>query len=171
MGRVRYTHLMDDLIGRRFGRLLVIATGAKYRHYICKCDCGRIRMSVYRSSLIRGTTGSCGCIRKEILVKRNIATAKHGHYRGNFGTPTYWSWMSMKARCTNPGTNGYGRYGGRGITFCPEWSDFSNFLRDMGERPEGMTLDREDPDGNYEPGNCRWANATTQRLNRGTRSH
>jgi hypothetical protein len=71
----------------------------------------------------------------------------------------------MRTRCLNPNASDWPRYGGRGITICAEWDSFEQFLADMGERPEGMTNDRIDVDGNYEPGNCRWATAKEQRRN------
>lgn len=86
--------------------------------------------------------------------------------KGYKGTPTYISWQSMRQRCTNPQNTNYEHYGGRGITVCDRWGSFENFLEDMGARPEGLTLDRINVNGNYEPGNCRWATLVEQRNNR-----
>lgn len=86
----------------------------------------------------------------------------HGYY----GTPTYSTWASMVQRCTNPNRHNYPYYGGRGITFCKEWASFDAFLRDMGERPAGLTLDRIDVDGMYCPSNCRWSTRKEQAQNR-----
>lgn len=89
-----------------------------------------------------------------------------GKYKhGMIDLPSYISWENMKQRCLNPRHTAYASYGGRGIKVCEEWLDFKNFLRDMGDRPEGMTLDRINVNGNYEPGNCRWATRTTQSRN------
>lgn len=83
----------------------------------------------------------------------------------NLDNKTYRSWLKMRERCFNPKNERYHRYGGRGITVCERWLSFANFIADMGERPEGMTLDRKNTDGNYEPGNCKWSTTLEQNQN------
>ena len=94
----------------------------------------------------------------------NVKT--HGHARYHNHSPTYKVWAGMKKRCSTPSMTAYKYYGGRGICVCESWQKFDNFLADMGEKPEGMSLDRIDQDGNYEPLNCRWASKETQMRNR-----
>ena len=109
-------------------------------------------------------TRSCGClIRQANLIHGHVKRDKKGR---QVRTGTYRTWDGMVQRCTNRNCTKWDDYGGRGIKVCLRWKDFTNFLSDMGERPEGLTLDRIDPNGNYEPGNCRWATAKVQANNK-----
>ena len=155
-----------DLTNQRFSRLTALARIKIFGHgalWRCVCDCGTTRF-VRTTRLIHGHTTSCGCKRKENFKYNQI---KHGHARTGQHSPTYYTYNSMIRRCLYPGSSAsYPRYGGAGIRICDRWQEsFENFLADMGERPLGKTIDRIDPAGNYEPGNCRWATASEQRLN------
>lgn len=164
-----------DLTNARFGRLLVVALdhleGAKKRAYwACRCDCGTEK-AIRADGLMSGVVQSCGCLGREKRTAASAAaTTTHGVTKGRRSEqrqpPTYRSWAMMKVRCLNEKNHKFKDYGGRGIAVCAEWNKFENFLADMGERPAGTTLDRIDVNGNYEPGNCRWADAKTQRANR-----
>jgi hypothetical protein len=157
-----------DITDQRFGRLTVIQRSANCRQgqarWLCKCDCGNLR-EVESSHLRRGQTQSCGCLARELLIKRSL---RHGHARDK--TPTYLTWKSMFRRCTTPTDPAYSRYGGRGIHVCKRWYKFENFLADMGERPPGKSIDRINNDEGYSPQNCRWATALEQTKNRRFRS-
>lgn len=96
------------------------------------------------------------------MVSTRVVQTESGRKRA----PEYYIWASMKQRCSNPRAKGYADYGGRGISVCDRWQNFDNFLADMGPRPEGLVLDRIDVNGNYEPGNCRWATWEQQGRNK-----
>lgn len=151
----------ENLIDRKFGRLLVVGESAKKGKsgnciWICLCECGNLK-EVMAPFLKNGNIKSCGCLAIESRIN-------HGMSR----TITYSSWYSMKNRCTNPESDNYKNYGGRGISVCERWIDSLDlFVQDMGHRPSiKHTLDRIDNDGDYEPRNCRWAIGYTQRRNR-----
>lgn len=160
---------MIQLAGQVFGDLTVIEPTPRRQHgnvvWACSCACGH-RVEVNANKLRFGITKSCGCRKGRVATERNIARTKHGHAKTRKQSPTYRTWQSMIARCTKRDAEQYPNYGGRGIKVCDRWTSFENFLADMGERPKGMTLDRKDNEGNYEPSNCRWATSKQQCNNR-----
>jgi hypothetical protein len=149
-----------DLAGKRFGRWIVLGyAGGKHCKWCCICDCGT-KADVRGADLRGGISKSCGCLQREL-------TGDRARIHGMCGTPEYRSWHSMKARCRYPCVNGFEYYGGRGIKPCDEWlSSFVAYFADTGTRPPGCSLDRIDPNGNYEPGNVQWATPKQQAQNR-----
>jgi ribosomal protein S27E len=158
--------------GRRFGRLTVVeqAPNGQGLRVRCRCDCGQ-ETTVRAHNLAAGATRSCGCLVSDVGRALGLSARTHGH--SNPETPTYRSWYAMVCRCRYPRNESWQWYGGRGVTVCDRWlgrDGFGNFLADMGERPQGTTLDRVNPEGNYEPSNCRWADAQTQATNKRAKS-
>lgn len=156
-------HNFIDLAGKKFGLLTALTLLKKPGHpkksfWTCACDCGS-EIVVWAGHLPNGHTKSCGC--KPVDIKT------HGNTRGRRATPEYGSWCKMKERCLKKSDVGFPNYGGRGITICTRWLEcFDNFLADMGKCPAGLSLDRINVNGNYEPGNCRWATRYQQSNNR-----
>jgi hypothetical protein len=149
-----------DLVGVKYGKLTVLEKSKeRTKHgavlWLCSCECGKTRLAI-AGNLLAGTATSCGC---ESYETRKL----HGMTK----TRTFKSWESMKQRCLNVNAPDYVAYGGRGISICRKWTlSFNNFLEDMGERPEGTSLDRINVNGSYEPANCRWATRSEQQRNK-----
>lgn len=153
-----------DLVGEKFGRLTVLRkadSSAKNSRWECLCICGRV--IVTRADVLsRGLTLSCGCLARERTSARSFS-------HGDTESAEYYTWEGLIQRCTNDNATSYENYGGRGIQVCERWREsYKAFLEDVGRRPSGKhSLDRyPDRDGNYEPGNVRWATSSQQGRNR-----
>lgn len=162
-----------DITGLRFGRLLALReqpprNGRQF--WLFECECGS-RKVINKSHAVCGRIVSCGCYVVEISKSEQNAercrTLAVGAGRHNMSTtPVYAVWKSMRQRCKNPKSPDFKWYGALGIRVCKRWDDFPCFLADMGERPDGMTIERRNPSGHYEPGNCYWAPWEVQRTNK-----
>jgi len=162
-----------DLSGTKHGRLTCVGPAGSDRHgkrlWHFTCDCGG-SITTVGSQVKNGKVVSCGCRAREvgrdnaIAGRAKIAASKTKH--SLHFTPEYKVWKSMRQRCNNPKSTDFALYGGRGIYVSDRWSDFANFISDMGPRPsDDYSIDRINVDGPYAPDNCRWATAREQRLN------
>lgn len=145
----------DDISGQSFSNWTALCKSPQPRKWVFQCKCGKIS-HLFKHHVKYGKSKSCGCLTDYSQISKTHGMRKSSEY-------TVWS--GMKDRCLNPRSISYNNYGGRGIAVCERWLSFKNFYEDMGDRPEGMSIDRIDADGNYEPSNCRWSDAATQSAN------
>ncbi len=159
-----------DLTGQKFGRLIVIQRLENdindNLRWLCECDCEEgERIIAQGGDLKRGHTKSCGCLRKEITKKIGKSNIKHGYYKNNQSDRIYIIWNNMIQRCAGLNCKNYRNYSSRRIIVCQRWLKFKNFLKDIGEAPEGLQIDRINNNKGYFKDNCRWATREQQQRN------
>lgn len=161
----------ESIIGKSFGRLKVLKDGGAgqdgHRMSICICECGT-KFIARNSSIKCGYNKSCGCLQKENKGRLGKSQLSHGHCRNRKKSRTYSSWLNMIGRCFDPKNKRYYDYGKRGVKVCKRWMKFENFLADMGECPDGLTIERVKNFRGYFPHNCKWDTQRNQSRNKRT---
>lgn len=158
--------LAENLLHQTFNRLTAIGIGGRNKRgkrlWVWRCECGQIAI-VRPDKVKNGHTKSCGCF---MVESARVRMTRHGATKhGERPTSEYGTWRAMLDRCNSPTSAAYRYYGARGIAVCERWLKFEHFIADMGKRPDGLTLERKDTNGNYEPDNCKWATRHEQMRN------
>lgn len=148
-----------NLLGKKFGRLFVekkcnTRTPNRTIRWECRCDCGKTTI-VDTNRLTTGNTTSCGCFQIDRVTVHGMSK-----------NPTYQTWEGMIQRCRNPNHPSFAHYGGRGIKVCKKWLSFQGFYSDMGEKPDGTSIERMNNEKGYDPDNCKWADIGEQARNK-----